>query len=142
MHSQSQMDIHVGNNVKNLNVQLLTQVDTNIYVHYTCAYSQHTVTVAPTHLLEINVKNLNVQLLTQVDTNVYVHYTCAYGQHTVTVAPTHVGNNVKNLNAQFFIHAITELLTEVCEILQIFRGDLMKFCEIFMKITFKLTYVS
>ena len=29
------------------------------------------------------------------------------------------------------IHTCHKLLTEICEILQIFRGDLMKFCEIF-----------
>ena len=37
------------------------------------------------------------------------------------------------------MHTCHKLLTEICEILQIFKGDLMKFCEIFMKITFKLT---
>ena len=37
------------------------------------------------------------------------------------------------------LHICHKLLTEICEILQIFKGDLMKFCEIFMKITFKLT---
>ena len=36
-------------------------------------------------------------------------------------------------------HTCHQLLTEICEILQIFRGDLMKFCEIFLKITFSLT---
>ena len=37
------------------------------------------------------------------------------------------------------IHTCHWLLIEICEILQIFWGDLMKFCEIFMKLTFKLT---
>ena len=40
------------------------------------------------------------------------------------------------------MHTCHLLQTEICEILQIFRGDLIKFCEIFMKITFKLTKVS
>ena len=30
------------------------------------------------------------------------------------------------------------LLTEICEIRQIFKGDLIKFCEVFTKVTLKL----
>ena len=35
-----------------------------------------------------------------------------------------------------------KLLAEICEIRLTFRGDLTKFCEIFIKITFKLTEIS
>ena len=38
----------------------------------------------------------------------------------------------------WYVHTCHQLLTDICEILQIFREDLMKFCEIFMKVTFKL----
>ena len=35
-------------------------------------------------------------------------------------------------------HACHKLWTEICEIRQIFKGDLIKFCEIFTKITLEL----
>ena len=35
-----------------------------------------------------------------------------------------------------------KLWTEICEIRQIFKGDLIKFCEIFTKITLKLPKYS
>ena len=33
------------------------------------------------------------------------------------------------------VHACHKLWTEICEIRHIFKGDLIKFCEIFIKIT-------
>ena len=35
-------------------------------------------------------------------------------------------------------HTWHKLLTEICEIRQFFKGDLIKFCEIFTKITLEL----
>ena len=35
-------------------------------------------------------------------------------------------------------HTCHELWTEICEIRQIFKGDLIQFCEIFTKITLEL----
>ena len=40
------------------------------------------------------------------------------------------------------IHTCHKLLAEICESRLIFRGDLTKFCEIFIKITFKLIEIS
>ena len=40
------------------------------------------------------------------------------------------------------MHTCHTFLAEICEIRLIFRGDLTKFCEIFIKVTFKLTEVS
>ena len=39
-------------------------------------------------------------------------------------------------------HTCHKLLAEICEIRLIFRGDLTKFCEIFIRVTFKLTEIS
>ena len=36
------------------------------------------------------------------------------------------------------IHTCHKLWTEICEIRQAFKGDLIKFCEIFAKITLEL----
>ena len=36
------------------------------------------------------------------------------------------------------MHTCHNLWTEICEIRQLFKGDLMKFCEIFTKITLEL----
>ena len=36
-------------------------------------------------------------------------------------------------------HTCHKLWTEICEIWQFFKGDLIKFCEIYAKITFELT---
>ena len=35
-------------------------------------------------------------------------------------------------------HTCLKLWTEICEIRQIFKGDLIKFCESFIKITLEL----
>ena len=39
-------------------------------------------------------------------------------------------------------HTCHKLLAEICEFRLIFKGDLTKFCEIFKKVTFKLTELS
>ena len=39
-------------------------------------------------------------------------------------------------------HTCQKLQTEICEIRQMFKGDLIKFCEIFTKITLELPQSS
>ena len=43
---------------------------------------------------------------------------------------------------EILYHTCNKLWTEICEIRQIFKGDLIKFCENFTKITLELSQSS
>ena len=49
-----------------------------------------------------------------------------------------VGTLLSILSFLLILHICHKLWTEICEIRQIFKGDLIKFCEIFTKITLEL----